>query len=70
MNVTNAMALLSWVLPLLGGTVYWAVRMAIRAEVSSLELRIGEKYVDKETCKAIREDCDRYRRAKEQRGEA
>lgn len=45
------------------GGIYCAVRMAIRAEVQELEIRIGKEYVAKETCRAIRVDCERYHAA-------
>lgn len=61
--------ILSALVALIGG-VYVAVRLAIRAEVQALELRIAREFVTKETCRAIREDCERYHRAKETQGKA
>lgn len=45
------------------GGIYVAVRLAIRAEVQALEIRVGEKYVTATTCRSIRADCDRYHAA-------
>lgn len=53
---------LAGIVALVGG-IYCAVRMAIRAEVQALEIRIGKEYVEKETCRAIRADCERYHAA-------
>ena len=59
MTVTlgNLIAVLAVFVPVMSGAIYFAVRMAIRKEVLSLELRVSDKYVQKETCKAIRTDC-------------
>jgi hypothetical protein len=45
------------------GGVYFAVRLALRAEINGLELRVAERYVDKDTCRAIRDDCSLIRAA-------
>ena len=63
MTTSDTIQLLAWIVPSLGGTVYAAVRLAIRAEVSALELRIAATFVTKEVCHAIRRDCERIRTA-------
>lgn len=58
--------LLSLIAVSLGG-VYVAVRLAIRAEVQALELRMRERYVTHETCQARRTDCAHVRALEAQR---
>jgi hypothetical protein len=57
------------VLPIACGAMYWALRMAITAAVVQLELKITQGYMQKETCRVIREECERHRHERV-RGEA
>lgn len=41
--------------------MYWAVKTAVKQEVTALELRIREKYMTADSCRAIREECAQHR---------
>ena len=56
--------------PIACGALYWALRMAIDAAVTQLELRITQGYMQKTTCRDIREECERHRHEVAARGEA
>ena len=49
------------VVPLGSAALYWAVRMAIRDAVRSLELNVATNYVTTHACAAIRAECERHR---------
>lgn len=53
----GVLALLGLLLP----AIYWAVKQAIRGEVKDLELRVAERYMLKESCRQVRDECDRHR---------
>jgi len=58
------------VVPLASGMMYWALRMAINAAVTQLELRIMTSYMKQSTCEKIREECERHREASKARARA
>jgi hypothetical protein len=41
--------------------MYWALRMAVKAEVTQLELKITKGYMQKETSAVIRAECEKHR---------
>lgn len=49
------------VVPLAASALYWAIRTAIRSEVTNLELRVSRDYMSVAACRQIREECERHR---------
>ena len=61
LTLTDLIAGAAIILPLGCAAVYWAIRIAVRYEVTALELRIAQQYVPVLTCRQIREECERHR---------
>lgn len=67
LTVLQIVATLAGTVLAIGGAVYAGVRLAIRAEVQALEIRIGKEYVTVRACEAIRADCAKLRNAEDER---
>ena len=61
LTLTDMLVTAGIVVPLACSGIYMVVRMAIRSEVTQLELRITQAYMAKDTCRQIREECERHR---------
>ena len=61
LTLTDMLVAAGVVVPLGCTGIYLAVRAAIRSEVMALELRITQAYMTQDTCRQVREECERHR---------
>jgi len=67
LTLTDMLIAAGVVIPLACTGMYLSIRMAINGAVKDLKMEVMDKYMQKDTCRQIREECERHRESRRAR---